>query len=447
MSVAPASARSVAARVLVRVEKDRAFAAAALDAELGRAVQLDPRDRALATELVYGVLRLKPWLTARLARHASRGLKTTDVEMMAPMLVCAYELAALERVPAFASVNEAVNLVRARRGAKVAGFANALLRKVAADGRASASDLDAATWESAGSWLKSALVRVLGDDGARAFLANTREPPPLGLRVDTASREEVIAAIASAKPDAMLSPGAVSPRAILVRGGGATKELLAAAPSGVVVQEEGAQVVGLALGVRAGDVVLDACAGRGGKTSLFVRQATAGGASGAVDASDLHPQKLERLKMELASLGLAPRATYAVDLSKGVGAIAGLYDRVLVDAPCTGTGTLRRRPEIATGRDAASLAEIARTQIAIALRASSLVKKGGRLLYAVCSILREEAEDVVAEILARDSSLSPSAFDDPTAMSVAGADATSFRLLPHVHGTDGYFAASFEKRG
>ncbi len=458
MTASAPTARSIAAKVLLRVDKDQAFAAAALDAELSRHVQLGARDRALATELLYGVLRLRPWLESRLAVHAPRGLKTKDSELMGPLLVSAYELTVLERVPAFASVNEAVSTLRARRGERVSGFANALLRKLAAEGKADAKALDRAAWESAPSWLRASLVRTLGDEGARVFIADTRHAPPLGLRVDNGDREairrELEAAAANAPRDdgeaashAVFTLGRMSPRAILATGAGSVHKLLASmdalvrsAGASLQVQEEGAQVVGLALGVRDGDRVLDACAGRGNKTGLFVTQA---GATGAVDASDVHPQKLDRLREELAKLGRAPRATFAADLSRGTGAIKGPYDRIMVDAPCSGTGTLRRRPDIFRARAEESIAELAELQTKIVQNASSLLVPGGRLVFAVCSVLKEEAEDVVSAVLARDTSLTPAPFDAPLDV-LAGQ--TQLRLTPALHGTDGYFMASFAKK-
>ena len=123
------TARSVAAEVVVRVLRDKAYAAAALDADLERNIQLDARDRALATELAYGTLRLLGWLEKRLNRHATRGIGSVDVQVRAQLLVAAYQVLVLSRVPAFAAVDEAVNVVKALRGPRVAGFVNAVLRK------------------------------------------------------------------------------------------------------------------------------------------------------------------------------------------------------------------------------------------------------------------------------------------------------------------------------
>jgi 16S rRNA (cytosine967-C5)-methyltransferase len=189
-------------------------------------------------------------------------------------------------------------------------------------------------------------------------------------------------------------------------------------------------------------MVLDACAGRGNKTAVLAR---AVGPSGAVDACDSSPAKLERLGSELARLGLRARATFAVDWTVGSGDVAGDYDCVLVDAPCTGVGTLRRRPEIALRRMNGDLGALTRTQVAIATRAAAHVRPGGSLVYVVCSVLCEEGEDVVDAVVRARPELSPAPFDVPEVRAIAG-DAPFFRLLPHVHGTDGYFVARLVRR-
>ena len=144
---------------------------------------------------------------------------------------------------------------------------------------------------------------------------------------------------------------------------------------------------------------------------------------------------------ELEKIGVAPRATYAVDWSKGTGEAKGPYDRILIDAPCSGTGTIRRRPELALRRANNDVARLAVTQREILARAATLVKPGGRVVYAVCSILREEAEEVIAG--ASSFGLTPAPFDASAAIAASSAEATALRLLPSRHGTDGYFVASF----
>ena len=432
MSKKPPSAREIAARVILRVLREDAFAAAVLDAELTRAVQLDRAERALATELAYGALRVWPWLEARVAREAT-AKKKIDPRVLVHLALAAYQLFFTTRVPAFAAVNEAVGAVRATQGPRVAAFANALLRKLAkAAAEGGPVDPGAALVEATPAWLLRALAASLGgDERARAYVRASLEPPPIGLRVQNANeRDAWVERLRAAAPEgASIEAGAVSPLAVLVRGAGRPQALPGWDEGAWSIQEEGSQVVALALGAVEGDVVLDACAGRGNKTGLLAR---AVGAQGAVDAADLHANKLERLQEELARLHLRARATFAVDWSVGSGGVAGrLYDRTLVDAPCTGTGTMRRRPELALKRKLEDVAELARLQLAIVSRVCEHVKPGGTLVYAVCSVLREEGEGVVERLLA------------------ARADVSllSKRLLvPMTDGTDGYFVAVLRKR-
>jgi 16S rRNA (cytosine967-C5)-methyltransferase len=438
------SARGVAAIVVARVVADGAFAAAALDAELERAVQLEARDRALATELVYGTLRLFPWLEERVGRHAKRGTGKLDPLVRAHLALAAYQIFVLTRVPAFAAVSEAVGAIRDFRGGQVAGFANAVLRKLAAEPRPTEEELSRAALASTDPVLREAIVRAVGDEAALALLGldGKQKVPPLGLRIeDEAARDAWISRLRDARPNATFEAGRVSPHAVLAHGAGKVVDLPGYGEGAWTPQEEGSQLVALALGARDGELVLDACAGRGNKTGLLAR---AVGSNGGVDVADLHPKKLARLTHELERIHLRPRRALAVDWTLGAGDASAEYDRVLVDAPCSGTGTLRRRPELALRRSGADLPELARMQRAILARAASLVRPGGRVVYAVCSVLRDEAEDVIAG--ASDWALEPAPFDTPVASAIAGEHGTALRLLPQAHGTDGYFVASFIRR-
>jgi 16S rRNA (cytosine967-C5)-methyltransferase len=430
--------------VLLRVQKDAAFASAVLDAELARAPQLDARDRAFCTELVYGTLRFRPWLDEQLTRHTSRGLERTDPRTRAEMALAAYQLL-FSRVPAFAAVHEAVEAVRRTRGVALSRFANAVLRGLAGEAETlRARDLGVeAAWSSTPAWLRAALARTLGEAGARAFLASSAVAPPLCIRVERAEeRVAWLARLRALAPDASFEAGTVSPLAILARGAGDVRRLPGFAAGEWSIQEEGSQVVALAVGALPGERVLDACAGRGNKSAVLAR---AVGPDGALDVADSQPDKLERLARELARLGLAPRRTLPVDWSVGEGGCLDAYDRALVDAPCSGTGTVRRRPELSTRREPDDLARLASLQRAILTRVSERVRPGGRLLYAVCSVLREEAEDVVDAVLQSAPGLEWAPFDSPVALA-RGAAQPSLRLLPHLHGTDGYFLASLRKK-
>ncbi len=424
-----ASARSVAALAVLRVLRDGAFAAAALSAELDRATNLQDRDRALATELLYGTLRLRTALEARLAPLAPRGLK--DLVVKAELLVAAYQLLALDRVPAFAAVNSAVNAVRAVRGPKVAGFANAVLRKLATGEKLVVKD---AALDNVPAWLSEALTSAVGAAEAQALIVPQSEKI-VGLRL--LAERPVPEWLAAA------SAGRASPRSRLIQGEGDPRKREGFAEGVFVVQEEGAQAIALALGARAGERVLDACAGRGQKTSLFAEQV---GAAGEVWATDVYPKKLEALQADFERLRLPLPEVRSVDWTVGVGDVPADFDRVLVDAPCTGTGTLRRRPEIAARLQPTDPARLSALAEAILRSAATRAKPGGRVVFAVCSVLEDECEALVARVL---DILEPAPFDclDPNGVfATVSPEATSFRIGPTHFATDGYFAASFIKR-
>jgi 16S rRNA (cytosine967-C5)-methyltransferase len=419
------TARTVAAHVLGRVLFDGAFAAAALDAELARSAQLDARERGMATELVYGVLRTRRALEARLERYAPRGIDDSVTKLH--LLVAAYQLLVLERVPKFAAVDAAVSAVRAERGERVGGFANAVLRKLSAsEARLS---LEAAVKEGTPPWLWQSLVRAVGEDEALAALASR-----------TASASVSVRLVAGRSIPDWLEAASVSPLLPNVRRlerHGDLRRLPGFTEGAFVIQEEGAQVVAHLLGARPGERVLDACAGRGQKTTLLAEQV---GPNGTLTAADAYPEKLKALEQEFSRLGLVAPSLHSVDWTLGPGAIGDDFDRVLVDAPCTGTGTLRRRPEIVERLTPADPARLADLQVQILLSAATRVRRGGRVVFAVCSLLDEEAEAVVTRVL---SELTPAPFDAPALRELTGEAATSVRLLPRKHGTDGFFVASF----
>ncbi len=420
------SARRVASRVLARVFDDAAFAAAALSVELARNVQLDARERGLATELVYGVLRTEGALEARLLRYAPKGIK--DSVTRVELLLAAYQLLLLERVPGFAAVDTAVSAVRRERGERVAGFANAVLRKLAAaNERLTLSD---AVRENAPPWLYQRLCRDVGEEEALALLGADAGERGVGIRVVGAEPPEWTR-------DA--TRGRVSERAVRVDRLGDPRRLPGFDEGRFVIQEEGAQAIALLLAARPGERVLDACAGRGQKTSLLAEQV---GPAGSLWATDLYPEKLDALEQEFARLNLPLPERRGLDWTVGSADVPADFDRVLVDAPCSGTGTLRHRPEILRRLQPDDPGRLAALASTILRNAASRARPGARVVFAVCSVLAEEGEAVVASV--RDL-LEPCPFEY---CGVTGlpAGAAELRLLPLRHGTDGYFVASFSRR-
>jgi 16S rRNA (cytosine967-C5)-methyltransferase len=417
--------------VIERVERDRAFAAAALGAEIERHPGLDPRDRALATELVYGALRTRRALLEELGRHAPRGLDKLDSRTRAHLLVAAYQLLVLDRIPPHAATDAAVGSVRRERGARLAGFANALLRRLAAGG-ARLTQAEAII-QSAPAWLLESLEASVGPEEARALLGAGAEPS-VAVRVRLRDADP---------PPAWFSetePGKVSPLARLLKQGGDPRRLEGYAEGRFAIQEEGAQLLALAVGARPGERVLDACAGRGQKSSLVFEQLAG---EGELWATDLHAAKLAALEREFARLRLPRPRTLAIDWSAGTGQVPADFDRVLVDAPCTGSGTLRRRPEIALRLEPGDPARLSQLAEAILRSAASRARPAGRVIFAVCSVLREECEALVERV---GDLLAPAPFDAKAVERLLAPGATHLRLLPLQHGTDGYFVASFTRK-
>jgi 16S rRNA (cytosine967-C5)-methyltransferase len=383
------TARSVAAIVLERVANGGAYASRALDAELSRA-QLQVRDAALATEIVYGSLRVLPELDRVIAARLTREGGRLDPFVQATLRTAAYQLAHLGRLPTHAIVDESVNQVRARRGAKLAGFVNAILRKLAA---ARPAEPRPAASIALPAWVSERLAQSLGEERLARLVAQGAEAPALCLRAEGGTRDALLAQLEAALPGAELEAAPLSPRGVLVRRGGSPRALPGYAEGVFSVQEEGAQLIACALGARAGEHIADVCAGHGGKTTWLARDV---GPTGSVCALDKDERKLNAIPKELARIGLAdvPVELSAVDLSVGTGGLTDRFDRVLVDAPCTGLGTVHRRPELLLRLGPGDPVRLARLQYAILDRAADLVRDGGILAYAVCSPTREEGGEV-----------------------------------------------------
>ena len=431
-------ARYEALHILVRVERDRAFADIALEHALERA-HLDPRDAALCTEIVYGTLRWRRHLDWRLTPHLKRPLAKLDPWVRALLRLTAYQLLFLDRVPRWAAVDEAVSVARLKsRGPGPAEFVNAVLRSLTRAGgppRLPAHPVEAAglRW-SFPDWMAARWITRYGPDGADRLMAALNERPPVTIRANTLriSREDLAVRLRDEEL-AETDPTALAPEGLTVRRG-AVGRWAAFASGWCTIQDEASMLIARLLEPQPGELVADTCAAPGTKTTHLAQLM---GNRGRIVAMDPNAARLRLLAQAATRLGVSIVETH----TGGVATLAERWryrcDRALVDAPCSNLGVLRRNPDVKWKREEADLGRLAEKQRGILTAAAALVKPGGRLVYATCSLEPEENDEVVRAFLADQADWR---LDPPAVFPVTPDVDGVVRCLPHAHGTDGFTA-------
>jgi 16S rRNA (cytosine967-C5)-methyltransferase len=421
------SPRALALRVLRRVTEEGAYSNLALAAELGRS-RLSARDRELAAELAYGTVRRRIPLDAALDWAATRPLDRIDPEALAILRLGTYQIL-YTRIPDHAAVSETVSLA----GPRHRSFVNAILRRLAGEPPARPAGRTAGAISlrtGLATWAVEELGRLLPPDEVETAAAALASPAELCLRVNTCAvtPERLVARLRDSGLDPQ--PGRHHPH--VVRVPSATPALLPGFDEGwFAIQDEASAVVVAAVDPKPGQRVLDACAGPGGKSThlaCLVRP------DGSVVAADARAGRAGLVR------GLAKRLAVPVPIlvqDARAPALGVEFDAVLVDAPCSGLGAARRRPELLWRPGKQDLAHLARLQVAILVGASGLVKPGCRLVYSVCTFPRAETDAAVRAFLAKRPDFEPT--------DVPGPDGPSptHRLWPHRHGTDAMFVAGF----
>jgi len=306
-------------------------------------------------------------------------------------------------------------------------------------------ELPAAVRADVPDWLWERLAAEHGEAQAMRIAQGLLNPAPLDLRVNLAriGRDAALAALSQDGFEAQ--PGAYSPAGIRLAGKPAINRHALFRDGLVEVQDEGSQLLAWLLGPRRGEMVADYCAGAGGKT-LAMAMLMRG--TGRIYAMDVSAKRLAALAPRAARAGVT--SVHPLVLSGAhdsrVKRLAGKIDRVLVDAPCSGFGTLRRNPDLKWRHGPGAIAELAEKQARILESAATLVKSGGRLVYATCSILADENEAIAARFLAAHAEFRLLQSNELLAAQRIALDTGEYlRLWPHVHGTDGFFAAAFER--
>ena len=409
------------------------------------------RDRALAKEMTTGLLRWRGTLDALLrVMGRKKRLPFEDAWCLAVMHLGMYQILFMDRVPHYASVSSSVELIKTRSGRRPASFVNAVLRRCADAGSLEAliSQIGARrreelVWASYPRWLARSLERAFGKDEAFSIALAMNERPGTAVRVDGMEPRDAATELAGHFKGAVISPGRWHAQCLRIEKGGDLQSLDLFRRGHLTVQDEGSQLAARALGARPGHRILDACCGMGIKAG----QVALASAPGRLVAVDRNPAKIRMLRREAARVGASNIMALCADAVALPLKAGELFERIMVDAPCTGSGSLSRKPEIKARLRKSDPARLARLQGSILENAARHLAPGGILLYSVCSILPQEGKEVVRRFLDRNGRFR--ALRPPGLPAGVGqeAEGSAVLLLPNRHGTEGFFMAAVTLQG
>ena len=430
-------ARLVSFEILRRV--DAGSYASVLLAD--REAYLDPRDRALCHELVMGVLRWQLWLDHVIEHFADRKVAGLDLPVKIALRLGLYQLRFLSRIPASAAVNESVNLVRMARLRSAEGFVNAVLRRATREpeydpSTALSDPIERLSVETSHPrWLLDRWVQLIGFAETQALAIANNHAAPVAFRL-VEPRDEVLERLRAA--GASLEASEIAAGAWRVSGGGGELLRLLADQGRIYIQDEASQLAAQTLEARAGDHVLDVCAAPGSKSSQIA-------ALGEIHviAGDVHEHRIRTVLQTSRTQRLTNLHCLILDGQVGLPFPDGTFERVLVDAPCSGTGTLRHNPEIRWRISAEDLQDLSARQRQLLCNAARVVKPGGRLVYSTCSLEPEENEGVVAAFLEMTDQFEPASVEVKKELRTTAGTA---RTWPHRDDTEGFFIAALNRK-
>jgi len=454
-------ARKIAFDVLLRVTVHGAYSDEALRAALAKPVnsRVNREDAGLATDLTFGVLRWQRLLDFQIDRYLTKAVKALDPEVRIALRLGAYQLFFLQRVPDHAAVNESVELVKLARKRSAAPLVNAVLRKAAQESAASSplgetvvallrEGLSLADrlgiQHSHPTWLVERWLRAFGEDRTRTLLAADNRVPSLsGYIAAPLHREDTLASLQ--KAGCIVRPGHLLRDALLLEGGNPSDGEIVRRGR-LAIQDEASQAVARLVAVEPGNTVLDLCSAPGGKT---LRLALDAGPAGHVIAVDLHAHRVRAMAERFKMAEIQNVETQILDASLPLPFLQK-FDRILVDVPCSGTGTLARHPEIRWRLRREDLDDLHARQAQLLRNALPHLAPGGRLVYSTCSLEPEENESVVGEALASfanafcvanaGGAIEKFLCESVNVKSVVGAD-DFFRTFPGEQQTDGFYGA------
>ncbi len=438
-----ATAREVAMLTLAACEKQGAWSDGHLKRML-REQHLDSRDAALATRLCFGVLQNRMLLDWHLASFCNTPLNKLDLKVLCALRVAAYQLLFLDKIPASAAVNEAVNLTKKHcRNPRAAGMVNGILRamlrqETLAEPAGSDAPERLSVKYSHPRWLVEEFISVLGLEGAEALLSADNQQPPITAQVNTckATAEQAMDLLASEGVSAQRHPWLAN--CLVLRDTGNLEHLQAFRNGLFYVQDCAARLAVTAARLTPGQRVLDCCAAPGGKSFAAAIDMQN---RGEVISCDIHPHKIKLLEAGRDRLGLDVIHPMQQSAAERREEWIGAFDAVMTDVPCSGLGIIRKKPDIRY-KDPEPLKGLPNVQSAILDNCSAYVKAGGTLIYATCTLLRRENEELVQGFLVQH----PEFELESLGLDVPGGEQSMLTFWPHIHQTDGFFVARLRKK-
>lgn len=450
----------VAYQALLHLEKRKVHVDELLRSILSRYAHLNPADRALTTELVYGVLRWQKRLDWYIDQLSKVPLDKMDFSIKIILRLGIYQLFFLDRIPQYAAVNEMVKIARATHPKHLSSFVNAILR------RASEKSTDEwnlpdktkdpirhlAVTSSHPEWLIEKLLKTMSYDEVAAFCNANNTVAPIVLRVHHMDRDDVIRWFREHYPSIHeIFPARYAPAGVVLKGLRTDISETELYKAGLIqVQDEASQLVAYLVSPLPGERVLDLCCGFGVKSA---QMASIMENKGKIVAVDISSWKLEALRENMTRLGVSIVEPVNADVLELSPEKIGTFDRVLLDAPCTGWGTVRRNPDIKWKTHPRDPWRMSKLQKELLDKASRFVQPGGTLTYSTCSVFPDENDQVAVEFqknhnweeIPAGELLGKVIYSEDDVLSLT--DGNFLRTMPHIHGTDGFFGAVWRKPG
>lgn len=436
--------RDAALTILLTVDKSQAYSNLLLHQTIEKYRITDGKDRGLLTEITYGTLQHKLTLDYYLEPFL-RGKVDLWVRWLLRMSL--YQMHYLTRIPAHAAVNEAVEIAKRRGHKGIASMVNGVLRSILREGVRSLTEIAdeverLAIETSHPLWLVRRWVNMYGFEQASAMLHENNIPPLQTMRVNT-TRITVEDAIASLTEEGIkVKRSEILPECIHLLNGTASRTTIFREGK-ATIQDESSMLPATVLDPQAGESIYDMCAAPGGKTTHIAEKMQN---DGQVLATDLHPKKIDLINENVARLGLDIIQAVPLDGRQAATTLKQKFDRILVDAPCSGLGVMRRKPDIKYTKREEDLANLQTIQLALLDNAVQLLNPGGRLVYSTCTMDITENEGTVAQFLAKHPEMEAEQMNLPAALADKQQNGM-LQVFPQDFGSDGFFVAAFRKKG